>query len=33
VIAAARPNLSDAESKELEELTQYGDIFAVKSDY
>jgi hypothetical protein len=33
VIAAARPNLSDAESRELEEhLTEYGDIFAMKSD-
>jgi hypothetical protein len=33
VIAAARPTLSDAESQELEELlTEYGDIFAMKSD-
>jgi hypothetical protein len=34
VIAAARRNLSDAESRKLEELlTEYGDIFAMKSDY
>jgi hypothetical protein len=33
VIAAAKPNLSDAESRELEELlTDYGDIFVVNSD-
>jgi hypothetical protein len=33
MIAAARPNLSAAESRELEELlTEYGDIFAVRSD-
>jgi hypothetical protein len=32
VIAAARPNLSDAQSQELEELTEYGDILAMKSD-
>lgn len=33
VITAARPNLSDAESQELEELfTEYGDIFVMKSD-
>jgi hypothetical protein len=32
VIAAARPYLSDAESRDLEELTEYGDIFAMKSD-
>jgi hypothetical protein len=32
-IAAARPNLSDAESRDLEELlTEYGDIFAIDSD-
>lgn len=32
-IAAARPDLSDAESKNLEEhLTEYADIFAMKSD-
>jgi hypothetical protein len=30
---AARPNLSDAESRELEEiLTEHGDIFDIKSD-
>jgi hypothetical protein len=35
VIAAARPNLSDAEYQKLEQLlTEYGDIFAKKtSDY
>jgi hypothetical protein len=33
VIAAAKPNLSDAESRELEELlADYGDIFVVNSD-
>jgi hypothetical protein len=32
VIAAAKPNLSDAESQELEELTEYRDIFAMKRD-
>jgi hypothetical protein len=33
VIAAARPNLSNAESQELEELvTEYRDIFVMKSD-
>jgi hypothetical protein len=33
VIAAARPNLSDAESREFEEfLTEYGDIFTMKYD-
>jgi hypothetical protein len=33
VIAAAKPNLSDTESQELEEfLTKYGDIFAIGSD-
>jgi hypothetical protein len=33
VIAAARPTLSDAESRELEELlAEYGDIFVTKSD-
>jgi hypothetical protein len=33
VIAAARPNLSDAESRELEDLlTKYRHIFAMKSD-
>jgi hypothetical protein len=33
VIAAAGPNLSDAESRELEELlTEYGDISAMKTD-
>jgi hypothetical protein len=33
MIVAARPNLSDAEVRELEELlTEYGDIFAMKSD-
>jgi hypothetical protein len=32
VIAAAKPNLSDAESRKLEELlTEYGDIFAIDS--
>jgi hypothetical protein len=32
MIAAARLNLSDTESRELQELlTEYGDIFAVKS--
>jgi hypothetical protein len=31
-MAAARPNFSDAESRVLEELTEYGDIFAMKSD-
>jgi hypothetical protein len=31
-MAAARPNLSDAESREMEELlTEYGDSFALKS--
>jgi hypothetical protein len=33
VIAAARPNLGDAESQELEELIDYGDIFAIKGVY
>jgi hypothetical protein len=33
VIAATRSNLSDAEPRELEELlTEYRDIFAIKSD-
>jgi hypothetical protein len=33
VIVAARTNLSDAESQELEEhLNEYRDIFAMKSD-
>jgi hypothetical protein len=33
VIAAAKPNLSDAYSRQLEELlTEYGDIFAMDSD-
>jgi hypothetical protein len=33
VITAARPNLNDTEPQELEELlTEYGDIFAMKSD-
>jgi hypothetical protein len=33
VIAVAKPNLSNAESQELEELrTKYGDIFAMESD-
>jgi hypothetical protein len=33
VIVAARPNLSDDESQELEELlTEYGDIRAMKGD-
>jgi hypothetical protein len=33
MITAARPNLRDAESHELEELlTKYGDIFATKGD-
>jgi hypothetical protein len=33
VIAAARPNPSDADSEDLEEpLTEYGDIFVTKSD-
>jgi hypothetical protein len=32
-IAVARPNLSVAQSQELEELvTEYGDIFAMKSE-
>jgi hypothetical protein len=32
VTAAVRPNLSDGESRELEEpLTEYGDIFAMNS--
>jgi hypothetical protein len=32
-MAAAKPNLSDAGSRDLEELlTEYGDIFAVDSD-
>jgi hypothetical protein len=31
-VIAARPNLSDTESWELEKLTEYGDIFATKSD-
>jgi hypothetical protein len=30
VIAAARPKLSDAESRELYKLTEYRDIFAMK---
>jgi hypothetical protein len=33
VIAGAKPNLSDNESREMEELTEYGDIFAMDSDY
>jgi hypothetical protein len=32
VIAAIRPNLSDAGSQVLEELTEHGDIFAMESD-
>jgi hypothetical protein len=32
VIAVAKLNLSDAESREWEELTEYGDIFAMNSD-
>jgi hypothetical protein len=32
VIAAAGPNLSDAESQELEKLGKYGDIFLMKCD-
>jgi cytochrome c peroxidase len=33
VIAVTKPNLSDAESWDLEDiLTEYGDIFAVDSD-
>jgi hypothetical protein len=33
VIAVVKPNLSDTESRELEEpLTEYGDIFAIGSD-
>jgi hypothetical protein len=33
MITAARPNLGNAESQELEELlTEYGDIFAMKGD-
>jgi hypothetical protein len=32
VIAAAKPNLSNAESQELEQLTEYRDIFAMDSD-
>jgi hypothetical protein len=32
VIAAAKPNLSDAESRDLEKLlTEYGYIFAIDS--
>jgi hypothetical protein len=31
VIAEAMPNLSDTESQELEELTEYGDFFAMNS--
>jgi hypothetical protein len=31
-MAAARRNLSDAEFRELEELSVYGDIFVMKSD-
>jgi hypothetical protein len=33
VTVAAKPNLSDGKSRELKELlTEYGDIFAIKSD-
>jgi hypothetical protein len=33
MIAAARPNMSDTESREMEELrAEYGDISALKSD-
>jgi hypothetical protein len=32
MITAAKRNQSDAESRELEELTEYGDIFAMKRD-
>jgi hypothetical protein len=33
MLAAAKPNLSNAESQELEELlTEYSDIFAMDSD-
>jgi hypothetical protein len=33
VIAAVKPNLSDTESRDLEELlTKYGNIFALDSD-
>jgi hypothetical protein len=33
MIAVAKSKLSDAESRDLEELlTEYGDIFAMKSD-
>jgi hypothetical protein len=33
MIAAAKPNLSDTESREMEELTEYGNIFAMDRDY
>jgi hypothetical protein len=34
MIAAAKPNLSDAEYQQFKELlAEYGDIFAMKSDY
>jgi hypothetical protein len=32
VTAAARPNLNNGEIQDLEELTEYGDIFAMDSD-
>jgi hypothetical protein len=32
VTAAARPNLSDAESHEFKEITEYNDIFTMRSD-
>jgi hypothetical protein len=32
MIAAAKPNLSEAESQEFEELIEYRNIFAIHSD-